>query len=111
MVGTLAHGDLDVRLVEALPWVLSAFPELEDCGGWLVAQCRVLNLQNRLGYVVTLADGGEVRGAAVHLRRLLGDLEASRLAGEERCAVIPCRRPSASGFQGIDAMRPNTGTC
>lgn len=77
VVGVLAHSDLDVRLVEAVPWVLSEFLDLD--GVWLAAQSRLLNLQNRLGYVVTLADGG---ARTPQLTQLLSDLESSRLAGE-----------------------------
>jgi hypothetical protein len=29
LVGALAHSDLDVRIVEALPWVLSKFEDLD----------------------------------------------------------------------------------
>lgn len=78
IVGALAHADLDVRLVEALPWVLSDFPDLDT--DWLIAECRLLNLQNRLGYLVTLADRPEV--SVSHLSRLRLELESSRLAGE-----------------------------
>lgn len=78
VVAALAHADLDVRLVEALPWVLSEFPDLD--AGWLAAQSRLLNLQNRMGYLVTLAYEGEARSP--HLAQLLSELETSRLAGE-----------------------------
>jgi len=78
VVAALAHADLDVRLVEALPWVLSEFADLD--AGWLAAQSRLLNLQNRLGYLVTLADEGETR--TPHLAQLLCELETSRLASE-----------------------------
>jgi len=78
VVAALAHADLDVRLVEALPWVLSEFSDLD--AGWLAAQSRLLNLQNRMGYLVTLAYEGEARPP--HLAQLLSELETSRLAGE-----------------------------
>lgn len=78
IVGALAHEDVDVRLVEALPWVLSEFPDLDT--DWLIAECRLLNLQNRLGYLVTLADRPEV--SVSHLSRLRLGLETSRLAVE-----------------------------
>lgn len=78
VLGALAHADLDVRLVESLPWVLTTFPDMD--AEWLVGQSRLLNLQNRLGYVVTLGHGGEAR--TQELARILADLEASQLAGE-----------------------------
>lgn len=78
VVGALAHSDLDVRLIEALPWVLSAFPDLDLT--WLAAQSRLLNLQNKLGFLVTLAD--KAAAHAPPLAQLLSDLESARLAGE-----------------------------
>ncbi|MFN7919488.1 MAG: hypothetical protein U0Q16_05290 [Bryobacteraceae bacterium] len=78
VAGSLAHGDLDVRLIESLPWVLLEFADLDAC--WLAAQCRLLNLQNRLGFLVTLAC--EAKGERDHLRNMLVELEQSRLAVE-----------------------------
>lgn len=79
IAGTLAHADLDVRLVEALPFVLAQFPELDTA--WLAAQCRLLDLQNRLGFLAGLAQCPSVE--APHLSRLLPELERSRLARED----------------------------
>jgi transcriptional regulator with XRE-family HTH domain len=76
----LAHDDLEPRLVEALPWVLATFYDLD--WQWLVAQCRLLDLQNRLGFLVSLADQLAKPGASEHLRAALVDLERSRLASE-----------------------------
>src|ERR1700684_3768447 len=45
--------DLDTRLVEALPWVLSTYADLN--WGWLRDQAKLRNAQNRLGYLVHLA--------------------------------------------------------
>lgn len=78
VVGALAHANLDVRLVEALPWVLSECADLD--AGWLAAQSRLLNLQNRLGYVVELAS--QANAGEPRLARLLSELNASKLAGE-----------------------------
>lgn len=80
VAGALVHSDLDPRLVEALPWVLSAFPELD--WHWLNAQCRLTNQQNRLGYLVLLArDLAQLR-VPPELVNALSQLEASRLAQE-----------------------------
>jgi transcriptional regulator with XRE-family HTH domain len=76
----LTHADLDPRLVEALPWVLATFRDLD--WPWLVAQCRLLNLQNRLGFLVGLASGLEKPGAGEQLRKALASLESSRLSAE-----------------------------
>jgi transcriptional regulator with XRE-family HTH domain len=76
----LAHADLDPRLVEALPWVLATFRDLD--WPWLVAQCRLLNLQNRLGFLVALASGLEKPDAEEQLGKALASLESSRLSAE-----------------------------
>jgi transcriptional regulator with XRE-family HTH domain len=76
VVQALAHSNLDVRLVEALPWVLRKFPDLD--WEWLAAQCRLLNLQNRLGFLVALTQGLGV----TFQPDVLAMLEASRLASE-----------------------------
>jgi len=76
----LAYFDLEVRLVEALPWVLGTFHDLD--WAWLVAQCRLLNAQNRLGYLVSLARQLAPPGADRRLDEVLGELERSKLAAE-----------------------------
>ena len=43
----------EARLVEALPWVLLRFPDLE--WGELVKAAKVNDLQNRLGFVTNVA--------------------------------------------------------
>ena len=76
----LAHSDLDPRLVEALPWILATFHDLDWV--WLSAQCCLLNPQNRLGYLVSLAMKLAKPGATAHLAEALSELERSRLAVE-----------------------------
>lgn len=80
VVGALAHSDLEVRIVEALPWVLVTFDDLD--AEWLVAQCRVLNLQNRLGYLVALALQVKGTGEVTHLELALEELKKSKLVHE-----------------------------
>ncbi|MEQ1759292.1 MAG: helix-turn-helix transcriptional regulator [Vicinamibacterales bacterium] len=53
VVRTLGRDRLDARLVEALPWVLLHFPDMD--WAWLVSQAKLHDLQNRLGCVVTVA--------------------------------------------------------
>jgi transcriptional regulator with XRE-family HTH domain len=77
---SLPHSDLDPRIVEALPWVLSSFHELD--WQWLAATSRLQNLQNRLGFLVSLAERLAKPGAKETLRTVLRDLELSRLATE-----------------------------
>jgi transcriptional regulator with XRE-family HTH domain len=86
LVAALAQSDLESRVTEALPWLVLNYPELDK--DWLVAQARLGNLSNRLGFVVDLAksvaerqDGAD--SSRVHsLAQLKEALRASRLADE-----------------------------
>jgi transcriptional regulator with XRE-family HTH domain len=49
----VTQSDLDTRLVEALPWVLDTYPDLD--WRWLCDRVKLRNSQNRLGYLVYLA--------------------------------------------------------
>lgn len=68
-------------VMAAIPWVLLHFPDLDT--GWLVAQARLNNLQNRLGFLTDLAL--QIKDAA-HLVPLRAALEESRLAKEDTLA-------------------------
>lgn len=85
LLSALSAGDLDSRLVEAMPWVVWKFPEMD--WEWLTAAAKVHNLQNKLGFVTSVARGlaeqsGETDKAA-QLRRRESDLERSLLARED----------------------------
>lgn len=82
----LLQPDLEVRLSEALPWVLLAYPDLD--WQWLVAQSKLHDVQNRLGFVVTLARAVAARHADYsHAEGRLAaaeqQLERARLARED----------------------------
>lgn len=78
---------LEGRVAEALPWV--ALQYVHGRSNWLVEQARKLNLQNRLGFVVSLAlqvaervpgcDNTKVQ----LLRELRSKLDESRLVRED----------------------------
>lgn len=83
----LAQDDLEARLTEALPWLLLRYADTLDTR-WLVAQARLHNLQNRLGFVVTLARRAaqarpKLRDRAQRLLELENELRQSRLARED----------------------------
>jgi transcriptional regulator with XRE-family HTH domain len=82
---TVLKSDLDTRLVEALPWVLSTYTDLD--WPWLRDRAKLHNAQNRLGYVVHLAEqtarAWPQRQSAVQvLSRWEAELEEARLARE-----------------------------
>jgi transcriptional regulator with XRE-family HTH domain len=85
VLGAVVQPDLDTRLVEALPWVLSAYTALN--WEWLRDRAKLHNAQNRLGYLVHLAEqtarGLPERQSAVQvLSRWEEELEEARLARE-----------------------------
>ena len=84
LLTALAQRSLDGRVAEALPWVAMNSAEPNS---WLVENARKFNLQNRLGFVVSLArravskSNVTVQPAALdHLEFLLDD---SRLVKED----------------------------
>jgi transcriptional regulator with XRE-family HTH domain len=85
VLSAVVQRDLDVRLVEALPWVLSAYTDLN--WEWLRDRAKLNNAQNRLGYLVHLAKqtarASAVDQSAVQvLSRWQNELEEARLALE-----------------------------
>jgi|SRR5947209_3708525 len=87
LLTALAQPNLDSRVAEALPWLLLHYPEVDS--DWLVTQARLLNLTNRLGFVVDLARrvlerNSETNSPRYHaLTRLSDTLGAGRLAVED----------------------------
>ena len=53
LLTALAQPNLEARVAEGLPWVVSRYPDMDF--NWLVPRARAQNLQNRLGFTVTLA--------------------------------------------------------
>lgn len=85
LISALSADNLEARLVEALPWLLFQFPDLE----WenLVDAAKLNDLQNRLGFLTTLAcklaeKSGDTQKANEFKRRL-DELEKSRLVKED----------------------------
>ena len=85
LLSALGNDNLDSRLVEALPWVVLKFPNLN--WHWLTKAAKLRDLQNRLGYVTNVARRlAELRGErekAVLLATEESRLERSRLARED----------------------------
>jgi transcriptional regulator with XRE-family HTH domain len=81
----LNQADLDVRVVEALPWMTSTYADMD--WDWLVGNAKQHDRQNRLGFVVTLAEefarktGDSTRAEKLNRYREL--LDASRLVRED----------------------------
>src|SRR5438132_1226040 len=85
VLSAVLNRDLDTRLVEPLPWVLSMYIELN--WEWLRDRANLNNAQNRLGYLVHLAEQTaralpERQRAVQVLSRWEDELEEARLARE-----------------------------
>ena len=90
LLTALAQEDLESRLVEALPWLVLTFWPLDQ--NWVVRQAKLRDLQNRLGFVVTLARRLAERAGDQPRARTLEEfetvLERSRLAREDTLCKV-----------------------
>ena len=81
----LAVPELDPRVLEALPWLIRTFPHL--AWDWLLPRVKMVDLQNRLGFLVALAcETAAAAGATDTVRKLAeiqARLETSRLVRED----------------------------
>jgi transcriptional regulator with XRE-family HTH domain len=85
VLNAVVQRDLDTRLVEALPWVLSKYTDLN--WEWLRDRAKINNAQNRLGYLVHLAKQTartlpEQQNGVHILSQWETELEEARLARE-----------------------------
>jgi len=87
LLTALGQDKLEARVAEALPWVAMQFGH--HTSNWLVEQARKFNLQNRLGFVVSLAlqvaerAPGHDHTRVQSLRELRSKLDESRLVKED----------------------------
>jgi transcriptional regulator with XRE-family HTH domain len=80
LLSALGNDNLDSRLVEALPWIVLKFPDLN--WPWLTSAARLNDLQNRLGYVTSVAR---------RLAELHGESEKAALLASEEAALEQSR--------------------
>jgi transcriptional regulator with XRE-family HTH domain len=105
LLAALAQNELEARLVEALPWLLMRYSHMDF--RWLVREAKLRDLQNRLGFIATLARQKVEQTQAADspqahmLRRLEKLLEPSLLVREHTLG----RKPS-SEF-GLQWLRDN----
>jgi transcriptional regulator with XRE-family HTH domain len=85
VLAALQTKSVPARVTEALPWVLATFVDLD--WNWLLAQAKLSNLQNRLGYLVHLgrqvAEKRGDLGTAARLTEVESRLEEARLVKED----------------------------
>jgi len=78
LLAALVQRNLEARVAEGLPWVVLRYPGMPL--DWLVKTARAYNLQNRLGFVVTLAKEAVQKQDLQPLEQTLAD---SKLAKED----------------------------
>jgi transcriptional regulator with XRE-family HTH domain len=114
LLRSLKTANLDARVVEALVWVALTYANLD--WDWLVRQAKVEDLQNRLGFLVTLARQlAEQRGnaeASTRLARAEHALEYSRLQREDafRLSMTEAERKWLRQHRSPEATRWNVLT-
>jgi transcriptional regulator with XRE-family HTH domain len=90
LVSALLPETVEARLVEALPWLVAKFPDLD--WDWVVSQAKLHDVQNRLGFVVTVAKRlAQMRGesnTAEALGKLEPVLERARLQREDAFGAL-----------------------
>jgi hypothetical protein len=120
LVSALLSNDLETRAVEALPWLVLQYPDLD--WEWVLTEVKLRDLQNRLGFVVGLArelaaareNAEETRAA---LSRVAARLERARLVREdtlcqenlsaaEREWLRKTRPPAAAHWNVLSDLRP-----
>jgi transcriptional regulator with XRE-family HTH domain len=84
LVAALTKDDLESRVTEALPWLVLAYSDMD--WGWVEKQTKMHDVQNRLGFVLTLARSlaERMNNTAVgnRLHEVEGRLQASLLVRE-----------------------------
>lgn len=68
LLAAITSSNVEVRVLEALPWLAVEYSNLD--WEWLIREAKVRDVQNRLGFVVTLArQTAEKRGNGAAARR------------------------------------------
>ena len=90
LLAAMAASDVEVRVIEAMPWLAVEYNNLD--WEWLVREAKVRDVQNRLGFVVTLArQVAEKRGdgpTAERLHEISEILDRARLVREDTLCQV-----------------------
>ncbi|MGB7721357.1 MAG: helix-turn-helix transcriptional regulator [Bryobacteraceae bacterium] len=85
LLAAIVATEMEVRVIEALPWLVVEYSDLD--WEWLIREAKLRDVQNRLGFVVTLArQVAAKRGdasAASRLREIVEVLDRARLVRED----------------------------
>ena len=113
LLSAVAQPNLEARTAEGLPWLVLQYPDLP--ADWLVRESRVRNLQNRVGFVVTLAREAGRRADLEPLERTLADSKLEKedtfckeLNDAERRWLRENRSEQARRWNLLSDIRPET---
>ncbi len=85
LLRALNESNLDTRVVEGLPWLVFAYADMD--WDWMVPNAKLLDRQNRLGFVTLLASQLAAQSTEPNRSRKLTEyvdvLDRSRLAKED----------------------------
>jgi transcriptional regulator with XRE-family HTH domain len=106
LLAAVVATDVEVRVLEALPWLTARYVNID--WEWLIREAKVRDVQNRLGFVVTLArQVTEKRGdhaTIARLREIEQILEHARLVREDTLCQASL---SEAERQWLRQVRPN----
>ncbi len=113
LLAALTQRNLEARTAEGLPWVVLQFPGMP--AHWLVRESRARNLQNRLGFVVTLAKEATGKRDLEPLEQTLADSKLEKedsfckeLNDAERRWLRENRSQQARQWNLLSDMRPDS---
>jgi len=109
----LSQNNLEARTAEGLPWLVAKYPDM-NCE-WLVQNARSKNLQNRLGFAVTLAHKASNNETLLNLENALEDSKLAKLdsfcrelSEGERRWLLAHRSAEAEKWNLLSDLRPET---
>jgi transcriptional regulator with XRE-family HTH domain len=112
LLAALQQDHLEARLAEALPWVVLHYPNLD--WRWLVERAKLGDLQNRLAFLLVLAEKLAARQGdtttASQFAALVDQLERARLAREDtfgRNSMTRAERVWLAGQRSQEAQHWN----
>jgi len=102
LLASVSADDLEVRVLEALPWLAVEYSDLD--WNWLVREAKLRDLQNRLGFLVSMARRvAEARrnvSAADQLRSVETALDRARLVREDTLCQESLSQPERRWLRG-----------
>jgi transcriptional regulator with XRE-family HTH domain len=112
LLAALEQNNLEARVAEGLPWLVFRYPDMDF--NWLVTQARMKNLQNRLGFAVTMAKLASHNPALEGPERSLADSKLERedtfcreLNDVERDWLRENRSEQAAQWNLLSDLRPD----